>query len=85
MATKKAQEEILVTTPNIPIMYTDSIFMNVNEDGVTIDICQKGISQNQLQIVARVGMSKEHAKKFVKRLSEILALTTTRSETTKGN
>lgn len=85
MASKKVQQEIVVTAPNIPIVYTDSIFMNVNEDGVTIDICQKGISQNQLQVVARVGMSKEHAKKFVKRLSEILALTATRSETTREN
>ncbi len=85
MADKKAQENIQVNLPNIPILYTDMIFMNVNEDGVTIDVCQKGGSPNQYQVVTRIGMSKDHAKKFVKKLSEIIALTTAHQDSTKDN
>ena len=29
-------QNIQVNVPNIPILYTDMIFMNVNEDGVII-------------------------------------------------
>ncbi len=62
--------------PNeVKILYTDMIHMNTNEDGVTFDICQKVGATNQLQVVSRIGMSRNHAKKFVKKLSELLALT----------
>lgn len=60
------------------------IFMNVNEDGVIIDVCQKSGAPNQYQVVSRIGMSKDHAKKFVKKFSEILALTTARSTSSEG-
>lgn len=79
---KNEEENIQVTLPNIPILYTDMVFMNVNEDGVIIDVCQKGAGPNQFQVVSRIGMSKDHAKKFVKKLSEILALTTAHSKST---
>lgn len=82
MSTQKQEEQnIQVAPPNIPILYTDMIFMNVNEDGVVIDVCQKG-EPNQAQVVARIGMSKDHAKKFAKKLGEILALTTAHTHTT---
>lgn len=71
--TKKEQNNVSVSMLNIPILYTDMVFMNVNEDGVTIDIAQKG-GPNQYQVVTRIGMSREHAKKLAKKLSEILAL-----------
>ncbi len=71
--------------PNIPILYTDMVFMNVNDDGVIIDICQKGATPNQFQVVSRVGMSKEHARKFVKKLSEIIALTSADTNTEEKN
>ena len=67
------------------ILYTDTIFMNVNDDGVTLDICQKVGNSNQLQVVSRVGMSRDHAHKFVKKLSEILALTHGHSQTRDKN
>jgi hypothetical protein len=85
MINTKQEDNIQITPTTIPILYTDTLFMNVNEDGVIIDICQKGIAQNQVQVVARVGMSKSHAKKFVRKLSEILALTSSRPDTTKDN
>jgi hypothetical protein len=85
MINTKQEDNIQITPTTMPILYTDTLFMNVNEDGVIIDICQKGIAQNQVQVVARVGMSKSHAKKFVRKLSEILALTSSRPDTTKDN
>lgn len=82
MKKQEEQNNIQVTLPNIPILYTDMVFMNVNEDGVIIDICQKGAGPNQFQVVSRVGMSREHAKKFVHKLGEIMALTTAHSKST---
>lgn len=67
------------------IKYTDTIFMNVNDDGVIFDICQKVGNSNQVQVVSRIGMSRTHAQKFVKKLSEILALTHGHSKTTDKN
>lgn len=74
-------EKTQIIVPNVPILYTDTIFMNVNEDGVVIDIAQK-TPPNNLTVVTRIGMSREHAKKFVKKLSEILALTSAHTHTT---
>lgn len=67
------------------IQYTDTIFMNVNDDGVIFDVCQKVGNSTQLQVVSRIGMSREHANKFVKKLSEILALTHGHSQTGEKN
>jgi hypothetical protein len=47
----------------------------VNDDGVTLDICQKAGDKNRVQVVSRIGMSRIHANKFTKKLHEILALT----------
>jgi hypothetical protein len=71
-----------VTTP---ILYTDMFFINVNEDGVSLDVCQKMGATAQYQVVARIGMSREHAKKFVQKLSEIMALTTAHAKTGEEN
>ncbi len=79
------QFKVSLNPENTPILYTDTIFMNVNDDGVTFDVCQKVGNSNQLQVVSRVGMSREQAHKFVKKLSEILALTHGRSQTGEKN
>lgn len=86
MAEKKQDPDfsVKVNPEKVPILYTDTIFMNVNEDGVTFDICQKVGNSNQVQVISRVGMSRDHAKKFVKKLSEILALTTGHSHSSKN-
>ena len=73
--TDEAQFQVNLNPEKVSILYTDTVFMNVNDDGVTLDICQKVGNSNQLQVVSRIGMSREHANKFVKKLSEILALT----------
>jgi hypothetical protein len=57
------------------ILYTDNIFMNANEDGITLNVGQKIINTDQIKIVARVGMSRNHAKKFVAEMGKLLAMT----------
>lgn len=57
-----------------PIYYTDNISLSVNEDGIVLDFMQKLGPTNQLRVVARVGMSREHAKKFYKILGDQLKL-----------
>jgi hypothetical protein len=61
-----------VTTP---VLYTDNIIITTNEDGVVLDVSQRVGSTNQANVITRVGMSREHAKKFVKELGRILAMT----------
>lgn len=82
---EEQQFQITVNPEKAQILYTDTVFMNVNDDGVTFDICQKVGNSSQLQVVSRIGMSREHAQKFVKKLSEILALTHGHSRTSDKN
>ena len=70
------QVGVNVNVETTPVLYTDNIFMNANEDGIVLDVGQKLLNTNQVRIVARVGMSREHAKKFVQELGKLLALTT---------
>lgn len=81
----KEQIKINLNPEKVHIAYTDSIFINVNDDGVTLDICQKVGNSNQIQVISRVGMSKIHAAKFAKKLNEILALTSEHSHSTEKN
>lgn len=74
MDRKEKKVQVNLNPAHTPVFYTDTIFMNVNDDGVTLDMGQKVGKGEQLTIVTRVGMSREHAKKFVKKLSELLAL-----------
>lgn len=69
-----------------PILYTDNIFMTTNADGVVLDIGQKVGSTHQIRIVARIGMSRDHAKKFLREFSRLLAMTEGKIQTgTKKN
>ena len=58
-----------------PILYTDTINMTTNEDGLVLDVGQRVLGQNQIRVVARVGMSRNHAKKFLTELGRLLAMT----------
>ena len=82
---KNGNFQINLNPNDVKIFYTDMIFMNVNEDGVTFDVCQKLGNSNQFQVVTRLGMSREHAQKFAKKLSEILALTAGHGQTGEKN
>lgn len=72
-----------VNLDTTPILYTDNIFMSTNPYGLVLDVCQKIGSSNQLRIVARIGMSREHAKKFLEEMGKLLAMTEGQRETGK--
>ena len=79
------QMQINVNLDTTPILYTDNILMTSNEDGLVLDVCQKIGPSNQLRIVSRIGMSKNHAKKFLKELGNLMALTEGKGQTGKEN
>lgn len=69
------QVAVNINLDNTPIVYTDNIFMTTNKFGLTLDIGQRLAATNQIRIVARIGMSREHAKKFVEELGKLIAMT----------
>jgi hypothetical protein len=77
--------DINVNLDTTPILYTDNLSMSVNEDGVVIDVLQRVSNTNTLRIVSRIGMSKDHAKKFLVEFGRLLALTEGKKETGSKN
>lgn len=69
------QMAVNINLDTTPILYTDNIFIVSNEDGVTLNVMQALSGTNQLRVVARLGMSRNHAKKFTVELGKLLALT----------
>lgn len=61
--------------PEPPVLYTDNVIMTTNTDGVVFDVCQPALGQKSIRVIVRLGMSREHAKKFVVKLSRLLAIT----------
>lgn len=66
------QVQVSVNLDTTPVLYTDNINMTVNPDGVVLDVMQRLGPTNQVRIVSRVGMSREHAKKFVEKLGKLM-------------
>ncbi|MFA6081682.1 MAG: hypothetical protein WC741_04730 [Patescibacteria group bacterium] len=77
------QVAIDVNLDTTPILYTDNIFMTTNSDGVVFDFGQKLGPTNKLRIVSRIGMSREHAKKFIKELGKLIVMTDGQIQTSK--
>ena len=69
----KPKPTVNINVDTTPILYTDRIFISINQFGVVFDITQK--TGNQTRIVARIGMSREHAKKITSELGKMLAVT----------
>lgn len=83
---KNAQElEVSVNFDTTPVLYTDSISMTSNEDGVVLDIMQRVGNTNKVRIVSRIGMSRTHAKRFIAECSNLLAITEGHKQTGKIN
>lgn len=64
---------VQVNMPGIPVLYTDSCFITATQFGFVFDFAQTVGPTNQQNVVARVGMSRDHAEAVVKVLSEKLA------------
>jgi hypothetical protein len=58
--TNEAEMQVNITN-NQPVLYTDSVFVTSGRFGVVLDFAQAVGSTNQQNVVARIGMSKEHA------------------------
>ena len=83
---KKPQElAVNINLDTTPILYTDNVIITVNPDGVVLDVTQRLANTNQVRVVARVGMSREHAKKFTAELGRMLALTEGQAKTGSNN
>jgi hypothetical protein len=78
---KKPGLQISINLDTTPVLYTDNISMNTNEDGVVLDVMQKLGQTNQMRVVSRVGMSRVHAKKLVTELGKLLAMTEGKNQT----
>lgn len=83
--TEKDQTEQNITVDvnldTTPILYTDNILMSTNANGLVFDVGQKLGPTNKLRIVSRIGMSREHAKKFLAELGKLIAMTDGSSQT----
>lgn len=85
---KKNQTEEVNISMNIdttPILYTDNINMVTNKHGVVLNVMQNLGQQNDMRIVSRIGMSREHAKEFVDKLGKLLLLTESNLQEGKKN
>jgi hypothetical protein len=71
---------VSVNLDTTPILFTDNVIITANEDGVVLDVAQKLATSNQTRVVARIGMSRTHAKKFATELGRLLALTEGKSQ-----
>lgn len=65
----------LTPTADPPILYTDNVIITTNDDGVIFDVCQRTVGPKNFRVIVRLGMSREHAKKFVVKMSRLLAMT----------
>lgn len=74
-SSEKTQLKFNLNLDNTSILYTDNVFINANQDGVTLNVGQKIFNTDQIRIVSRIGMSRNHAKKLVAELSKLLAIT----------
>ena len=64
-----------INLDNTPILYTDQVRLTTNTSGIVLGFGQILDTTNKVQIVARVGMSREHAKLFLNELGKLLAMT----------
>lgn len=78
---KETKSEITVEQPSVQVtidpakvqvLYTDSTFVNSSDYGLVLDVAQTAPGNSQQFIVARIGMSFEHAKKLVEVMNDHL-------------
>lgn len=68
---KTQSQEVQITIPQgIPILYTDNCYITESQYGVVMDFAQALGPTTQQNVVARLGMSIEHAEALVKILSQ---------------
>lgn len=61
-----------IFNPNIQIIYTDSVFLSVNQFGLTLNVAQPQGEIGDQIIVSRIGMSRKHAKILARKIIDLL-------------
>jgi transcriptional regulator with XRE-family HTH domain len=69
----ETKQTAFVLPMDIRVVYTDMVHVMVNDYGVVMNFIQNSGPNNQPLAVARVGMSREHAKSVVQILQQSLA------------
>lgn len=72
LPTKQVQEMQVHVPAKLPILYTDSVIVFSSPFGVVLEFAQKQGPTNAQEVVARVGMSFEHAQAFLQALGSNL-------------
>lgn len=75
MDKQNQEQKVNVNPETTPVLFTDNIFMTTSEFGIVIDFGQKMGPTAETRIVSRIGMSREHAKKFLAELGKMIAMT----------
>lgn len=70
---KNKPPQVSINMDTTPILYTDNINMSVNKNGAVINIMQN-VGDGQVRVVARVGMSRDHAREFVEKFGKLLLM-----------
>jgi DNA-binding XRE family transcriptional regulator len=67
---------VMLVQPDNRIMYTDTVNVTINKHGVVMNFMQNpAIPDAQPAVIARMGMSREHAKSVLEVLQQTLAQT----------
>jgi len=77
------QGNVNINMDATPVYYTDVIFWNISPHGVVLNFGQVIMGSNQVKIITRVGMSREHAKIFMAGFSKNMVLTEAQGQTGK--
>lgn len=80
---KQKQASVNINLDTTPILYTDNIYITANNDGLVLDVMQRLGPTKKVRIVSRIGMSREHAKRFSLELNKLIAMTEGASQTGK--
>ncbi len=72
---EQQQLNLNINFDSTPVLYTDNIVMTTNENGFVLNVMQQLMTTNQVRVVSRIGMSRDHAKKLVKEMGRLLAMT----------
>lgn len=70
---QRAAGQVNFDPSKIQVVYTDSTFVSSSDYGLVLDVAQTVAGNHQQQfVVARIGMSFDHAKKLVEVISDHL-------------
>ncbi len=69
---KLSAPQIVLDPAKTPVLYTDSTFVSSSDFGLVLDVAQTISGSPQQNIVARIGMSFDHAKKLIEVVNDHL-------------